>query len=608
MAAPIQDSVRTVDSGGAETNPFNESHFDRLLKQGIIKSSPSGVAGIVDAFRTGDTDGAETNAFNESHFDRLQQQGIKLGVQPQDDMPDRCHDAIPQKIPLHQLVLERAPQLRVLFQQPEGDTHITLAAEQPAEVHFEAPGEPNVLGAMQSRADISWSCSARRIKITMFPIPWKEDVLIKNETNNSLFLEYGPDGLDAFEIRPRQYGVIYPGSWQLRDDKTTLEFLLRPRRYRLLLKDQVTKRATEHPIPSSKRSKPSSGVVLREATESPLLQDRTTTVRPAVVDVDVLVSSGFGENQTLNMVNSATGQLEYSIKCIDRYLKRGDYADVFKAVWTDVSSQPAVVAVKIHKIAVAAEANDIAAAASRWKRELEVHRYLEHPCIPNLLAFDSRLLALIIEHRDSHDLATPQWCFPSGPNVYHFKGSINDACHILADVSSALAYFADQSLVHNDIKAGNILYRAADPTGSGHKASAVVIDFGLSRNVKTQLDDSGGGSPWYLAPEWLTDGRRGPPADVFSLGVVMLYLLRYITLPDKGRGWNVNAIQQHAPGATTSMTAWLAHVRRQRDQLHAAGANSKETKLRSLVRLMLLDEDSRISACDLAKQTVEWAS
>ncbi|KAH8746765.1 kinase-like domain-containing protein, partial [Diaporthe sp. PMI_573] len=334
----------------------------------------------------------------------------------------------------------------------------------------------------------------------------------------------------------------------------------------------------------------------------------TTTVRPAVVDVDVLVSSGFGENQTLNMVNSATGQLEYSIKCIDRYLKRGDYADVFKAVWKDVSSQPAVVAVKIHKIAVAAEANDIAAAASRWKRELEVHRYLEHPCIPNLLAFDSRLLALIIEHRDSHDLATPQWCFPSGPNVYHFKGSINDACHILADVSSAVAYFADQSLVHNDIKAGNILYRAADPTGSGHKASAVVIDFGLSRNVKTQLDDSGGGSPWYLAPEWLTDGRRGPPADVFSLGVVMLYLLRYITLPDKGRGWNVNAIQQHAPGATTSMTAWLAHVRRQRDQLHAAGANSKETKLRSLVRLMLLDEDSRISACDLAKQTVEWAS
>ncbi|KAH8742645.1 hypothetical protein F5883DRAFT_63143 [Diaporthe sp. PMI_573] len=69
--------------------------------------------------------------------------------------------------------------------------------------------------------------------------------------------------------------------------------------------------------------------------------------------------------------------------------------------------RPAVVAVKFHKIATAAEPLDITAAARHWKRELEAHRYLEHPCIANLLAFDSRLLALVIKHRDSHDLATP---------------------------------------------------------------------------------------------------------------------------------------------------------------------------------------------------------
>lgn len=231
------------------------------------------------------------------------------------------------------------------------------------------------------------------------------------------------------------------------------------------------------------------------------------------------------------------------------------------------------------------------------------------PCIPKLLAFDSRLLALVIEHRDSHDLATPHWCFTSGPNARSFKGSLDDACHILADVSSALAYFADQGLVHNDIKAGNILYRAADPPG-GHerKASAVVIDFGLSRNIRTQTHDVGGGSPWYLAPEWLSSGRRGPPADVFSLGVVMLYLLRRIPLPDKGRGWNVNAAQQHAPEATTPMRAWLTDVRRRSDELDGAGASSKETQIRSLVRrMLLLDEEARIRAVDLASQTVKWA-
>ncbi|KAI3390277.1 hypothetical protein diail_10668, partial [Diaporthe ilicicola] len=549
VAARIQDAPRTIDSDGAETNSFNESHFDQLRKQGIIKSSSSGIAGTLDAPRTDDTDGAETNAFNESHIDRLREQGIiKWNSDPQDDVPNRCRVAIPQANPLHQL--ERTPQLRVLFQQPEGDTHITLDAEQPVEVRFEAPGEPSVLGAMHSRAEIGWSCNAGRIKVTMLPIPWKEDVLVKNETNDSLFLKYGPDGLDAFEITPRQYAVIYPGFWQLRDDKTTLEFLLRPRRYRLLLKDEATKRTAEHPIPSSKRSKkfkPSSRVAVRGATESPLPQDQKTIIRPTVVDVDILVSIGLGEDQTLNMVDSVTGQLEYSIKRIDRYLKRGDYADVFKAVWKDGSSQPAVVAVKLHKI-TATEPYNIAAVIKRWKREFQAHRNLEHPCIANLLAFDSRLLALIIEHRDSHDLATPHWCFPSGPNARFFKGSTDDTCRILADVSSALAYFSGQGLVHNDIKAGNILYRAADLT-SGLKAKAVVIDFGLSRNLKLEPYDAGGGSPWYLAPEWLQHKGRGPLADVFSLGVVMLYLLRRIRLPDKERGWNVNAIQQHAPEA-----------------------------------------------------------
>jgi hypothetical protein len=101
--------------------------------------------------------------------------------------------------------------------------------------------------------------------------------------------------------------------------------------------------------------------------------------------------------------------------------------------------------------------------------------------------------------------------------------------------------------------------------------------------------------------QWLLHGRRDPPADVFSLGVVML---RCITLPDKERGWDVNAIQKRAPRATNSMTA---HIRRRRDELQVAGASSKETKLRSLVRRMLLDTETRISACNLANQTAGFS-
>lgn len=256
MASRIQDTSRTVGSNRAETNSLDESDVDQLRKQGINRSSSSGIAGTPDAPTTDDTDGAKTNPFDESHFDRLREQGIiKWESHPQNDVPDPCCDAIPQRIPLHQLGLERAPQLRVLFQQPEGDAHITLTAEQPVEVRSEAPGEASLVGSTHSRAEIGWSCHAGHIKVTMLPIPWREDVLIKNETNNVLFLEYGPDGLDAFEITPRQYTVIYPGCWQVRDDETTLEFL----------------------------------------------------IRPTLVDVDILASVGLGQNQALNIVDSTTG-------------------------------------------------------------------------------------------------------------------------------------------------------------------------------------------------------------------------------------------------------------------------------------------------------------
>lgn len=227
------------------------------------------------------------------------------------------------------------------------------------------------------------------------------------------------------------------------------------------------------------------------------------------------------------------------------------------------------------------------------------------PCIANLLAFDCRLLALIVEYQDSHDLGTPYWCSFAGTDRLFFKGTTDDACHILADVSSALAYLANRGLVHNDLKATNILYRAADSTG-GVTARAVVIDFGVSRNVKTAWD-LGGGSPWYLAPEWMFHGKRDLPADVFSLGVTMLYLLRRISLPEKEKGWDVNAIQQQAPQAMDLMRKWLEKIRLKAEELQRPVGSEKETKLQSLVEKMLLFE-GRIIAGDLARETSEWAT
>lgn len=216
----------------------------------------------------------------------------------------------------------------------------------------------------------------------------------------------------------------------------------------------------------------------------------------------------------------------------------------------------------------------------------------------------------MIEHRDSHDLTTPLWCVRSKNEFPFFKGSKDDARRILAHVSSGLAYLSEQGIIHNDIKPGNILYRAANPT-SDRKAEAVIIDFGLARKWQTEPDDLGGGTPSYLAPEWLYQKQRNAPADVFSMGVVMLYLLGIIFLPDKGNQWDVNAIMNDEPTAVYMMDNWLKFVEKTRKSLQDTEneASGKEAKLLSLVNAMLLIKESdRIRAGDLATQTREWAS
>src|ERR1700757_2711318 len=89
-------------------------------------------------------------------------------------------------------------------------------------------------------------------------------------------------------------------------------------------------------------------------------------------------------------------------------------------------------------------------------------------------------------------------------------------------MAQALQYVHQKGIIHNDIKPANILY--------DHDRGAILIDFGLSTQVGSPLCT--GGTPWYMAPEFLADKKRGPPADILALGVVALYLLRHTSLPE----------------------------------------------------------------------------
>lgn len=139
----------------------------------------------------------------------------------------------------------------------------------------------------------------------------------------------------------------------------------------------------------------------------------------------------------------------------------------------------------------------------------------------------------------------------------------------------------------------------------------MLIDFGLAGPLGAA---SNGGTPWYVAPEYLEEDVRGTPADVFALGVVMLYVLRCCVLPESWyRFYNEHAewlIRDIGAGQLTAVNAmknWLQEVDRQRDGLKASDTFSgSEAELRMLVYRMLLPLRKRITSMDLVCAISKW--
>jgi serine/threonine protein kinase len=87
-------------------------------------------------------------------------------------------------------------------------------------------------------------------------------------------------------------------------------------------------------------------------------------------------------------------------------------------------------------------------------------------------------------------------------------------------LADGLAYVHSQGLIHRDVKPANVLISA---DGRVHLA-----DFGIARLVDASHVTNAGevvGTPAYFAPEQVTGEPVGPPADVYSLGLVVLECL-----------------------------------------------------------------------------------
>ncbi|MDQ3297785.1 MAG: serine/threonine protein kinase, partial [Myxococcota bacterium] len=92
---------------------------------------------------------------------------------------------------------------------------------------------------------------------------------------------------------------------------------------------------------------------------------------------------------------------------------------------------------------------------------------------------------------------------------------------LMGQLLAGLGAAHDAGLVHADVKPANAIVVDKD-TGE----RVVLVDFGLSRlRAPDRAAASAGGTPAYMAPEQLHEGRVDARSDLFSAALVLVYLL-----------------------------------------------------------------------------------
>lgn len=147
----------------------------------------------------------------------------------------------------------------------------------------------------------------------------------------------------------------------------------------------------------------------------------------------------------------------------------------------------------------------------RFEREAAVVGRVRSAYAPQLTGtgFDGELLWMGTEFIPGISLATAVREYgplePAG--VWRLVGNLGRAVSALAAVG----------VVHRDLKPSNVIL-----SGRG----AHVIDFGISHSVESTAITSTGarvGTPAYMSPEHLRDGRTDTASDVFSLACTLVY-------------------------------------------------------------------------------------
>jgi len=97
--------------------------------------------------------------------------------------------------------------------------------------------------------------------------------------------------------------------------------------------------------------------------------------------------------------------------------------------------------------------------------------------------------------------------------------SLQAKLDIMIDVLTGLSFAHKRGIIHRDIKPANIRV-----TGDGR---AKIMDFGVAHLASSSMTTTGSllGTPSYMAPEQITEGKTTEQTDIFAVGGVLYQLL-----------------------------------------------------------------------------------
>ena len=198
---------------------------------------------------------------------------------------------------------------------------------------------------------------------------------------------------------------------------------------------------------------------------------------------------------------------------LDAVVARGTFGTVYRARQLAVDRD---VAVKVLHADIDPSSQD----GKLFVQEIRAVGRIDHPNVVRIhqadIAPDGRLFYAmeLLEGRDLQSIATAGAPLPK-------ERAIELARQLLVGLGAA----HDAGLVHADVKPANaIVVEREGDTGTAERV--VLVDFGLARlRTHDRPTESAGGTPAYMAPEQLHEGRVDARSDLFSAALVLVTLL-----------------------------------------------------------------------------------